>query len=147
MKPFRSLLLFTVIITLGCDMSEMHIPIDHKDDTPEYRAAVWEGVAQRVGHELTPLAAGTVLAGIWDVEDETFGTRQPIFRYEFGTGSRVEIFLIQGDQNKPTNTTYAVPGEGRLTMWDETFHAATTPAGELVVFNGDSSLLLIATKR
>lgn len=147
MKPYWPFSLFPLIFLFGCDMSEMHIPIDHKDDTAEYRAAVWEGVAQRVEKDLTPLPAGTTFEGIWDVESEIFGTRQPIFRYEFGTGSGVEIFLLQGDQTKPEQTTYAVPGEGRLRMWGETFHAATTADGELVMFNGDSSLLLIATKR
>jgi RNA polymerase sigma-70 factor (ECF subfamily) len=114
---------------------------------PEYRAAVWAGVAQRVGNELAPLPAGTAFTGVWDVESETFGTRQPIFRYEFGEGSTMNIFLLQGDPQRPEQTTYAVGGEGRLTMWDETYHAATTPDGQLVVFNGDSSLLLIATRR
>jgi hypothetical protein len=76
-----------------------------------------------------------------------FGTRQPMFRYEFGTNRSVTIVTLMGTDQTPQSDTYEVRGEGRLVVSGETYHAATTENGELVLFNGDQSLVMVATKR
>ena len=128
-------------------MNAEHHPIDHKDDSAEYRAQVWEAVQQRVGSPLTPLEENTSFDGFWDVCAETFGARQPIFRLEFGEADAVLVVVIQGNDQTPQSETYAVKREGQLTLSGATYHAASSDADELVLFNGDSSLVLIGTKR
>ncbi len=131
----------------GCDMSDRHIPIDHKDDSPEYRAQVWQAVSQRVGSELTPLPADTTLSGTWNVELEMMGTRIPFAKYEFKEGNAVAITPLTPDSSKTTEETYSVPNDGRMNVYGEVYHVANTASGELVLFNGDQSLVLVATSQ
>lgn len=128
-------------------MNNEHIPVDHKDDTAEYRAQIWDIVQQRVGSKLTPLSPDATLEGTWDVDFEMFGNRQRMFRYEFSPDHSMKIVALQGNDRTPQTDSYSVRREGQLSMAGETYHAATTVRDELVLFNGDSSLLLIATKR
>lgn len=143
----RFALILIPIMATGCDMSEEHIPIDSKDDSAEYRAQVWDAVRQRIGTDLTPLKAAATFDGNWDVEFDMFGTRQPIARYEFGADGSVTIVTLIGADQTPTSDTYEVRGEGRMMVSGETYHAATTESGELVLFNGDQSLVMVATKQ
>jgi len=128
-------------------LADEHVPVDHKDDSAEYRRQVWEAVSQRVGSPLTPLPTGTTFEGKWDVESETFGTRSPILHYEFVSASRMTVALVRGDDTTPREEFYEVGRGGRMSVAGETYHAATTDAGALVLFNGDSSLVLVATRR
>jgi hypothetical protein len=128
-------------------MSDEHMPIDSKDDSAEYRAQVWAAVRQRVGSHLTPLPRDATFDGTWDVEFDMFGSRQPMFRYDFKDRETVTIITFMGNDQSPHVDRYTVRGEGRLTLSGETYHAATTEDGKLVLFNGDQSLVLVATKR
>lgn len=121
-------------------------PVDHKDDSAVYRTDVWDDVQERVGSALTPLAFNARFNGFWDVDLDVFGNRQPMFRYDFGPGSTVEIVSLQGNDQTPQADSYDVKREGQMSVSGETYHAATTEGGKLVLFNGDSSLVLIATK-
>jgi hypothetical protein len=128
-------------------MSEEHVPIDSKDGSADYRAQVWDAVRQRIGSNLTPLKAGATFDGTWDVEFDVFGTRQPMFRYEFGNNRSLTIVSLMGTDRTPQSDTYEVRGVGRMVVSGETYHAATTENGQLVLFNGDQSLVMVATKR
>ncbi|QDU40628.1 hypothetical protein Mal4_49860 [Maioricimonas rarisocia] len=127
-------------------MTEDFTPIDHKDDSADYRSQVWEIVEKRVGAPLTQLPSGTTFEGTWDVEFDMFGTRQPMFRYDFQEEGTVEVTTLQGAAQTQEQCRYSVARDGQMTLDGETFHAATTEQGELVLFNGDSSLVLVATK-
>ena len=146
-RAWHPAFLITITAITGCNMDSEHIPVDHKDDSAEYRTDVWDAVQQRVGSTLTPLAPDTKFDGVWDVDFDMFGNRQPIFRYEFGPGSTVETVSLQGNDQTPQADSYDVIREGQMSMSGETYNAATTENGELVLFNGDSSLVLVATKR
>jgi hypothetical protein len=128
-------------------MSEEHIPIDSKDDAADYRAQVWDAVRQRVGSTLTPLSQDATFDGSWDVEFDMFGSRHPMFRYDFKDQETVTISPLMGNDQSPQTDRYVVRGEGRMSIAGETYHAANTEDGRLVLFNGDQSLVLIATKR
>ena len=141
----RFALLLIPIMATGCDMSEEHLPIDSKDGSAEYRAHVWDAVRQRIGSDLTPLKEGATFDGTWDVEFDMFGTRRPMARYEFGTDGSVTIVTLMGADQTPQSETYEVRAEGRMMVSGETYYAATTESGELVLFNGDQSLVMVAT--
>jgi hypothetical protein len=140
-------LLLSLNTLSGCNVDNEHIPVDHKDDSAEYRTQVWDAVQQRVGSELTPISADAEFNGVWDVDFDMFGNRQPMFRYDFKSGTTVEIVSLHGNDQTPQTDKYNVNREGQMVMSGETYHAATTENGDLVLFNGDSSLVLIATKR
>jgi hypothetical protein len=128
-------------------VSDKHHPIDAKDDTADYRAQVWDAVRQRIGSELTPLNRDAKFSGTWDVEFDMFGTRTPMFRYEFENDSSVTIMTLLSADQSPEREPYAVREAGRMAIGGETYHAATTGDGRLVLFNGDQSLVLVATPR
>lgn len=140
-------LLIAVSSFSGCNVDNQHIPVDHKDDSAEYRTQVWDAVEQRVGSTLTPLSSDAKFDGVWDVDFDIFGNRQPMFRYNFTSETTVEIVSLQGNDQTPQADKYGVKREGQMSMSGETYHAATTENNEVVLFNGDSSLVLIATKR
>lgn len=128
-------------------MPEKHIPIDSKDDDADYRAQVWDAVQRRVGSRLTPLLQDATFEGTWDVEFDLFGSRHPMFRYEFQDRGTVTITTLMGNDQSPNTDRYAVRGEGRMSISGATYHAAKTQDDKLVLFNGDQSLVMIATKR
>ncbi|WP_417737232.1 hypothetical protein [Rosistilla oblonga] len=140
-------LLLTALSFPGCNVDNEHTPVDHKDDSADYRTQVWDAVQQRVGSALTPVASDANFAGVWDVYFDMFGNRQPMFRYDFKSAATVEIVSLQGNDQTPQPDQYVVKREGQLSICGESYHAATTENGELVLFNGDSSLVLIAIKR
>lgn len=71
----------------------------------------------------------------------------PMFRYEFHDGGFMTVVTLIGADQSPRKDRYSVRGEGRMQVWGETYHAATTEDGRLILFNGDQSLLLVGTKR
>lgn len=127
-------------------MSDSHQPIDHKDDSPAYREQVWRAVSQRVNSDLTPLPADTLLDGTWNVELEMMGNRLPFAKYEFDDGSSVSVTLTVQEDGPTSLVPYHIPDEGRFSLDGEIYHAAMTTRDELVLFNGDQSLVLVATK-
>jgi hypothetical protein len=139
--------LSALVSAVGCNMSEDHRPIDAKDDTADYRAQVWDAVRQRVGSELVPLPSDIRFDGTWDIELDMFGSRQPMFRYEFHDGGFVMVVSLMGVDQSPQREQYSIRGEGRMEISGETYHAATTEDGRLVLFNGDQSLVLVGSKR
>ncbi|MEX0725303.1 MAG: hypothetical protein WEB58_12185 [Planctomycetaceae bacterium] len=132
---------------MNVEQKESHIPIDAKDKSPAFRRRIWQSVAQRIGSPLTPVPANAAFSGIWDVDAEMFGTRQPMFEYDFSEDGTMTITSTSGAAVSTEEDSYAVRREGQLVMSGETYHAATTEAGVLVLFNGDASLVLIAKKR
>lgn len=143
----RSLPFITLLFVLGCNMSEEHVPIDAKDDDADYRTQVWDAVRQRVGSALTPVPQDAKFDGTWDVEFDMFGSRQPMFQYEFKDRETITIVSLMGNDQSPQTDRYDVRGEGNISISGETYHAAHTEDGKLVLFNGDQSLVMIATKR
>jgi hypothetical protein len=139
--------LSALVLIVGCNMSKDHRPIDAKDDSADYRAQVWDAVRQRVGSELAPLPSDAKLSGTWDIDFEMFGSRQPMFRYEFHDDGSVTVVSLMGADQSPQTERHSVRGEGRVEISGETYHAATTEDGKLVLFNGDQSLVLVGTKR
>ncbi|PQO28790.1 hypothetical protein [Blastopirellula marina] len=128
-------------------MSDDHQPIDAKDDSPEYRKQVWEAVSQRVESALMPLPTGSSLDGTWKFDLDMLGTRLPFATYAFGQGNSVVISQAMSASDGPTSETYRIPSDGRIELAGEVYHAATTTQGELVLFNGDQSLVLVATRQ
>lgn len=128
-------------------MDDVYEPVDHKDDSADYRTQVWDAVQQRVGSALTPLPADATFDGVWEVAFDAFGNRQAMFRYDFKPRATVEIVSLQSDDQTPQTDRYDVKREGQMSVSGETYHAAKTENGDLVLFNGDSSLVMIATKR
>ena len=129
------------------EQKEAHVPIDSKDKSPAYRQHIWQSVGNRIGASLTPVPANATFSEIWDVEAEMFGTRQPMFQYDFSDDGTMTITNTSGVLPSTEEESYAVRRDGQLVMSSETYHAATTDAGVLVLFNGDASLVLIAKKR
>jgi hypothetical protein len=128
-------------------MSDKHHPIDSKDDTSNYRAQVWNAVRQRIGAELTPLPCNATFNGTWDVEFDMFGSRMPMFRYDFHSDGHVMIVALMGADQSPEREQYTVREEGRMEIAGETYHAASTEDGRVIFFNGDQSLVLVGSKR
>lgn len=125
----------------------MHDPIDHKDDSAEYRQQVWNAVSLRVGGQLIPLEDTAKFEGHWDVVFDMFGSQVPAYTYRFIGDSELEMtVLLEGDE-ETTRETWRVPRPGSISLGGATYHAATTTDGRLVMFNGDQSLVLVATKR
>ena len=128
-------------------MAKKHHPIDAKDDSADYRTLVWDAVRQRIGAELTPLSPGATFSGTWDIEFDMFGSRSPMFRYDFDNEGGVTIVSLMGADQSPERDRYAVRKAGRMELAGETYHAATTDDGRLVLFNGDQSLVLVGKKQ
>lgn len=125
----------------------MHVPVDHKDDSPEYRDQVWQAVSMRVGAELIPLDAAAKFEGLWDVAFDLFGTPAPAYQYRFLGDSDLEVTVATGDEETVTRGSWRIPRPGSISAGGATYHAAMTPDGRLVMFNGDQSLVLVASPR
>jgi len=127
-------------------MNKEHVPIDSKDDSTHYRQQVWSAVSQRVGSDLTPIASDATFSGTWEVAFDVFGTLQPAFVYTF-RGSTLEVTTLMSATPSTESSAYTVKGPGQLNVSGETMHAAMTNDKRLVLFNGDQSLVLVATRR
>lgn len=127
-------------------MAVDHVPIDAKDKSPAFRQQIWGSVESRIGSPLKPIASNTTFTGVWDVEAEMFGTRQPMFQYDFDEDGTMTITAVSGETQATEEDSYNVRDEGQMVISGETYHAATTEDDTLVLFNGDGSLVLIAKK-
>lgn len=119
--------------------------IDSKDS--EDQAQVWAAVRLRVGSALTPLSSGATFDGIWDVSVDMEGTRLLAFQYDFKDRVTVAVTSLFGFDETTRSGQYAVTADSRVFIADSTYHAAHTDDGQLVLFNDDLSLLMVATKR
>ena len=126
---------------------EDHTPIDHKDSDLDYRRQVWNAVAQRVGSELTPMKRGADLTGEWVVEFEMFGSRRPMAEYHFLGENQLKIVGPGNQDEVGDRTNFDVVSDGRVSTCEECFHGAMTEGGEFVLFNGDSSVVMVGTKK
>lgn len=125
----------------------MHNPIDHKDDSAEYRQQVWNAVSLRVGAELIPLEDTSKFDGDWDVAFDMFGSPVPAYRYRFIGDGELEMTVLLEGTNKTTHETWRIPRPGAISLGGATYHAATTADGRLIMFNGDQSVVMLATRR
>ncbi|WP_259636582.1 hypothetical protein [Stieleria sedimenti] len=120
-------------------------PIDHKDSDLDYRRQVWKAVAQRVGSELTPMGKGADLTGEWVVEFEMFGSRRPMTKYHFLGDNQLDVVRSENQAEIRDRTNFEVVSDGRVLTCEECFHGAMTEGGEFVLFNGDSSVVMVGT--
>ncbi|MCR9197652.1 MAG: hypothetical protein NXI04_03315 [Planctomycetaceae bacterium] len=125
----------------------MHDPVDHKDDSAEYRQHVWNAVSLRVGAELTPLEDTAKFEGQWDVAFDMFGSQVPAYTYRFIGDSELEMTVLLEGSEDTTRETWRVPRNGSISLSGAAYHAATTTDGRLVMFNGDQSVVMVATPR
>lgn len=114
-------------------------PIDHKDTDPEYRATVWQNVSSRLNTVLQPVLAAAQLTGSWTVIAAR--TDKQLYTEEFqdnGVVVRVTRWPA-GSQRKEYR--YEVR-KGVLEIDYEGFHCALSDKGDVIVFNGDGSIVL-----
>lgn len=133
-------------------------PIDHKDSDPGYRAAVRGGIETVLGAKLKELDSAESLLGDWN---RTFpripNASAERFSY-FADGTFSAPYDSEGsprgfwtvEDGVYTETTWGEPipeydiHEG---TWNPTtYHCAVTDAGEVVIWNGDGSLVLLLTR-
>lgn len=134
------------------------IPIDHKDSDPDYRAAVRSGIEDILHSRLSEVADAEVFVGEWQrtcprlpnrpAQGFTYladGTFQAPYDREDSPRGRWAF-----EQGVYTEITWGAPSpeygilEG---TWNPTmYHCAMTEAGEIAIWNGDGSLLLLLTR-
>jgi hypothetical protein len=149
-QRFAVLVCIIATLAIGCEQREVyvndetHIPIDEKDDTAEYRQSVWQSVAEQLGTRLIPLETDTNLAGNWDFEIGRIQGK-PLhgaeYRFEKST------FRVFRNQNLSDPYPFRIRARGQISYWEETYHAAMTDDGRLVIFNGDASVITVGTRK
>lgn len=133
-------------------------PIDHKDSDPEYRAVVRRGIETRLGCGLTALESPEALLGDWN---RTFPQLPKQASQQFSYFADGTFAAPDDTESSPrgrwtvehgtyTETTWCAPvpeyGINEGTWNPSTYHAAVTPAGAIVLWNGDGSLLMLLTR-
>ncbi len=130
-------------------------PVDHKDSDPEYRAAVRAGIETLLGTPIEDIQDPETLLGEWERASPHLA----------GTPSQRFCYLADGtfespydSEDSPRGQWQVEPGRYTETTWcqpmpeygidegtwnPETYHCAVTDSGDVVIWNGDGSLLLL----
>jgi hypothetical protein len=139
-------------------------PIDHKDETGEYRDQVRAGVFSRVEAPGQPVASRDQVAGSWDVAFVGLGPAPtPMFVYHLREDGKATIEVVAqagltsvGEWRLNPDGTFSLltryPPDPALGIdepqtEDDRRHVAALPGGRLVMWNGDGSLTLLLSPR
>jgi hypothetical protein len=152
----------------GCNMNKEPPAIDHKDEPGEYRDQVRKGVLKRVGMPGHRIASRDELVGSWDVAaDTSFGKRppEPLLVYHLRADGSCIIETNAGGQAHRDTGRWRLNDDGTLTLLTDCMPDPSTPGlehgavdesryfllglsdGRRVLWNGDSSLLLVLSGR